>query len=499
MGRDKQISINAERLYKKLFRIPEERKLLPIFLTLLTVMTLLEFSTILFALLVLITISVSTKLIKLKFNIKRTIFLTILTLLLGFVSFKLSSSFVGSFFLFLAVFHFCSEKGFIPSAIMSSIPFLLLEPFSVPFLVISMFLFFLYLRYLDFSSRQNLSESVKSFVKFWLAEDPRFLESFLVQRSELFEGRVRCLRIGNAKLISTDFHPGPFRNVGGSKLVEVLDSPDSVYLHSPSSHTRDPVAEEDVIVIKKAIECGEEKISAMRPFEIEGKNFRIFCFPFDRTKLIFVSGKYRIDDFIIQSPHFVVDCHNANFYGQLNTDELEEIRELVAIAEKIETDCVVLKSSFVKIDFNTESIVHYVAAILLDYGDERFAVVVFDSNNVKLEFRKKVEQEFFRLGYRAIVCSTDNHTKTGTRLRESYKPAGACREDYKALEKLVEKCKNLSLSEAETFYSERRVKVRVLGKILEEFEKVEKKANLYIAVFLLLISVNLMLPLAKVI
>lgn len=491
--------MRTERIYKKLFKIPEEKKLIPAFFALLLVMSLLDFSAILFTALVLVTIVISIKLIGLKFNTRRVLFLTMLISLLGFVSLKAFGSFSGSFFLLLTVFHFCSERGLLPSVLVSSIPFLILEPFSAPIIMISAFLFFLYLRSLNWGLDLNLREYVESFVRFWLTNDPRALERTLAKDSELFEGRVRCMKIGDVKLISTDFHPGPFRNLGGSKLIELIDSPDSLYLHSPSTHTRDPATEEDVMIIKNALRCSSEKIVAMKPFTIEGKNFSVFCFPFDKIKLLFVSGKKRIDDFIVNSPNFVVDCHNANFYGELSEEEVEEIAELVDRAEKIESERTDLKYGFLKIYFSSDSIVNYVAVLLLDYGTAKFAIVVFDSNNVELEFREKVEQKFSQIGYKTIVCSTDNHLKTGTKVRESYKPAGACREDYEVLDKLLEKCKKLELTKAELSYSETKVEVRVLGKILETLKKVEERANLYITVLFLLIFTNLFLPIAKLI
>lgn len=499
MGRDQQVSINAERLYRKLFKTPEEKKLLPSFLFLLLLSSLFEPSAILFTALILLTIFASKMLLGLKFNLRRTLFLTILVLLLGLISTRISGSFSGAYFLFLAVLYFCSEKDLFSISLVSSIPFLVVEPSSAPFVALSALLFFLYLQLLKSGVDIDLNNYVRGFVRFWLTEDPRYLESVLARDSEEFEGRVRCLRIGNARIISTDFHPGPFRDLGGAKLVEALDFPDSIYLHSPSSHERDPVSEEDVVAIRSAVECGTQKLSAMKAFEIEGEKFKVYCFPFDKIKLIFVSGKHRIDDFVVQSRNFVVDCHNANFFGSLSAEEIEEIRELVRRAEGIEGERATVKSGFVKIEFSSESVVRYVSAILLDYGSERFAIVVFDSNNVDLDFRREVELKFSQLGYKAIVCSTDNHRKTGVKVRESYKPAGSCSEDREALERLIEKCRSTALAEATFFYGERKVRVRVLGSILEKLGKVEKRVERYIALFFFLVFLCLLLPFARVI
>ncbi|MEM4473313.1 MAG: DUF2070 family protein [Archaeoglobaceae archaeon] len=497
MGRDKETVMNAENLYKKLFVLPGIQKTLAAFAISTIVLSILDFRNLIFIISLILTIFAARFLIALKFNLKRTLFLTTLISLLGFLSFLISGSFSGVFFLFLAVLYFCSEKGIISSAIISSIPFLILEPNSIPFLTISSLLFFLYTRYLD-STNFRLKEYIRSFIWFWLTNNPRFVESALKKDSKSFEGRIRCLSVGEIKLISTDFHPGPFRNIGGARLVNMLNFPDSVYLHSPTSHERDPVSEEDVVKIKNALKCGGEILKAKKPFKVDGKNFNIFCFPFDKIKLIFVSGKNRIDDFSINSSDFIVDCHNANSYGNLSFEEVKEIEELVKIAEKIDSEIVEIKSAFVKINAESESIVNYVSALLIEC-EEKFAIVVFDSNNVELEFRKLVEKRFEEIGFKAIVCSTDNHSKTGVRLKESYKPAGSCADDYKILDELIEKCKNLKLEKREFRYSESRVNVRVLGDTLKKLEKVLERSNAFIRLFLFLIAINFFIPLAKII
>lgn len=487
-----------EKIYGKLFVLPGIRAVLGFFLIIILVLYIIEIKMLVFATLLLLTVFASQKLIGLKFDLKRSLFLTGLISILSLLSYKMFGTFSGPFFLLLAVFHFCSERGFIFSALASSVPFLLLDPSSIPFLILSSVLFYIYLLYLDFGWNFGLRKYVESFVKFWLTNDPSFVESTLKKDSVEFEGKIRCLKIGEARLISTDFHPGPFRNIGGAKLIDFLDSPNSVYLHSPTTHKRNPVSLEDVLKIKEAIRCDGTFLKPKKPFELKSKNFKIFCFPFDKKRLIFVSGKNRIDDFEVESENFIVDCHNANFYGNLSHEEIEEIRNLIRIAEEKETEFVEAKSAFIKVYAGSESIVNYISAILLDYG-EKFAIVVFDSNNVDLSFRRKVEQEFARIGFKAVVCSTDNHSKTGVKLREAYKPAGGCEKDYELLEALLEKCRLAKLEKCDFMYSENRVKVKVLGDVLKIFENVSEKSDRYIRIFLLLIILNFFIPLVKII
>jgi len=283
-------------LSRKLFVLPGVEILAVLYSILAVISFIFELRAFLFLLILTATIVLAIKLLKLRFNAKRVLFLSILVSTLSFLSFAISGSFSGSFFLLLAVIYFCSERGLVPSVITSSIPFLILEPMSIIVLILSTALFFAYLRILSISiGNSTLREFVESFVKFWLTNNPEYAEEILKKNAEIFKGRLRCLKFNDFKFIATDFHPGPFRNVGGARLVNILNSPDSVYLHSPTSHERDPVSEDDLRIIRDALKFEFTEIFPMKPFKLESENFKILCFPFDKIKLILVSGKRRID------------------------------------------------------------------------------------------------------------------------------------------------------------------------------------------------------------
>ncbi|MCS7143696.1 MAG: DUF2070 family protein [Archaeoglobaceae archaeon] len=479
-------------LSKNLFILPKVKILAVFYATIAIISLFISFQAFLFLIILTATIFCSIPLLRLRFNLRRVLFLSILVSTLSLLSFVVSGIFAGSFFLFLAVMHFCSERGFIPSTFVSAIPFLALQPSSIFALLLSAFLFYIYLRFMNVRiGNSSMREFVESFVKFWLTNEPRYAEEILIKNSDIFEGRVKCLRLNDFKLISTDFHPGPFRNVGGAKLVDLLESPNSVYLHSPSSHDRNPVSEEDLIRIRDALRCEGVELAPMKPFELESENFRVFCFPFDKIKLIFVSGKRRLDDFILDSKNFVVDCHNANFFGDLETEEVREIETVVRKAENIISEPLsAVKGSFLKISAETESISKYISAILLDYGFSKYAIIVFNSNNIDPDFRELVERRFRELGFRAIVCSTDNHSKTGLKVKESYKPAGGCKDDFEFLEKLVEKTKTVEFETLSLRYGESLVRVRILGSVREKIENLAGRAGKYIYLFFILIFLS---------
>ncbi len=479
-----------ESLYYKLFSIPRPGVMFTISLLLALSLSLVDTKLFMLWVGVFLTALILTKIAELWFDVKRISFLAILISAISLPAVVLKGNIAASSFLLFITMYFCSGKKGLSIAL-SALPYLAIEPSfaTLTVLILSALMLLLYLRFLDVDvGAVNVREFVESFVPFWLTSKASYIEDFLVKRSEKLVGRVRCLSVGDASVISTDFHPGPFRNVGGARLVRELSSGSRIYLHSPTSHAKNPVSANDVAEIARSVKCSEIILKPLKPFIISGENFDVYCFPFDRVRVIFVSGKRHIDDFIAVSEHFVVDCHNAYEAGyDPGEREITEILELVKLAERTESyEVGTVKSSFVKLEVETESICNYVAALLLEFDGVRYAVIVFDANNIDLKFRKYIESAFEKIGYRAIVASTDNHEKTGIRAKLSYKPAGGCDEDWKIAERLIEKCRDAELEKVEFRYSEGNVEVRVMGeRMLKDSEiAASEKAAPLIAKFL---------------
>lgn len=489
-----------ESLYYKLFSIPKPQIMLTASLSAALLLSVVNAAILRLWIAIFLVSLAGVKIAGIKFDLKRVSFLAIFISLISFSSIILGGNVASSSFLLYLTYYFCSEKKLL-SLPLSVVPYIATDPSinTAEVLIVSAVLLGIYLKLLGTRvGIVRIRDFVESFVLFWLTSKADYMEKFLLRHSEEFEGKVRCLNIGDISLISTDFHPGPFRNVGGAKLVGMLtggkgrkgrrDKDRRVYLHSPTSHARNPASEEDVLKITREIECSGEPLKPFKPFKVEGEKFDVYCFPFDNLKLLFVSGKEHIDDFIINSSNFVVDCHNA-YESDYDPDykEVEEIRHLINLAENGNFSKVGrFKYGFVKKEVESESICNYVAALLLEFDDERYAIVVLDSNNIELRFREHVEKLFAGIGYRAIIVSTDNHEKTGIRAKQSYKPAGGCEKDWKIAEELAENCRNVELKDGEWRYSEKSVRVRVMGeKLLRDSEiAAREKAAPLIANFL---------------
>ncbi len=401
--------------------------------------------------------------------------------------------------LFAATLYFCSERRRV--SLLTPAIYAIADP-AIETLAISSLslpLFAVYLRILDFSvGRINIRRFLESFILHWLSGDAKPLEDFFEHIAKPRRGRVTCIKVGDARLVTTDFHPGPFRNVGGAKLVEALSTGTAAYLHSPTSHEWNPVSEAEVEKIRAAIACDGVKLRPGRPFSLSGERFDVFCLPFDAMRLIFVSGRRAIDDFSIRSSNVVVDCHNAHEAGyEPGVADVEEIESLVRAAEAADFEEVsAVQSAFVKLEADTESICGYVAALLLDYGSRKYAIVVFDSNNVRRDFRDFVAASFAKLGYEAIIASTDNHAKTGVRAKTSYKPAGDCEEDWRIVEKLVDLCRNAEFKPANFTFSQKIVEVKVFGDVIEQAREASRYSGRLIATFLALNAIVFLLSIS---
>jgi putative membrane protein len=405
----------------------------------------------------------------------------------------------GSFFLFLSVLYFCSESNLPASSLYSMAIFLMFSPTpqTITACLVSTLIFAIYLKLMDRNvGIFNIKRFVKSFVLFWLTSSPVYIENALLSVSERKKGKVRCLRIGDAKLVSSDFHPGPFRNVGGATLIEEIRKRGAVYLHSPATHTSNPASRGDVQKILSSIDCESQTLFPMKPFRVESDNFEVVCLPFDKLRVYLVGGKERIDDFTIESGEvdFIVDCHNAHSKSDfdMSKNDIEEIKKLIEKSRKVNCTPTKFKYGFLREEFSSDSICTGIDVLLLDYCEEKYALIVFDSNNVNLKFRKFVEKRLREHGYIPIVASTDNHEKTGIRVKFSYKAAGDDERDWEAFENVIKKIESIKLAEAECSYGEREVEINVMGEtFFRDSEAAARKySGLYITIFLFSLALS---------
>jgi len=426
------------------------------------------------------TLTVLRFVLKMHLNVRRILLYVLFTLVTILALNTISESLIGknalvqifTSFVAVSIFHFVSERKF---AFTIALPFSML--ITKDFRGYSLIGFALGLAYLLYLNRNirgfNVSEYFKSFLLSWLSDDPQHFERVLEKNGRIFKGWVKRLNIGDLTLVTTSFHPGPMRNIGGSKLVGRVFSNNAVYLHSPTGHELNPVSGKDVekiIATLQSIPKGK-KLEPMKPFDIEGRKFLLRVFPFEDFRLMFVIGKECIDDLPYELNDFagrfgesiVVDSHNA--YCKRFKADVSELKYLIEKAFEIETEQTGLRYTFKSYRLETQTICGNVVVILLDYKDEKHAIVVIDGNNINIDFRKRLEGLCSEWGYKATIVTTDNHSKTGIQAKVGYKPVGFDERDEHLFDILEDCFKSAEFVDCDgVFFEKKKVDVKVVGK-----------------------------------
>ena len=510
-----------ERVYSKVFTIPKKR--ISVTLGIVTIVfASLQYGLareffarryIALGLILIILILILGRTIKLAFNSRRTFFLALLILIsieiFDFIAFhfgtpyliSLTPALISSFL--TIILYFLSEANEDRVYAVSLIMILLIYPFNyrysfdapsrLDFYILTLtyifiasvgvFLGYLYIRFLDRDFGFNLKDLLRSFTLFWLTSNPAYVEKELDGTGMIKEGWIRCLSIGNVKIISDSFHPGPFGNVGGAKLVKrILDMGNTMYLHSASTHGENIVSGEEAEKLMDSITCNCKELRAMKPYEVESKKFKITVFPFDNFRLMIVSGKNAIDDIPPEVQEFadkfgdilVCDAHNSYKKGyDVTPDEVEEIKSLIEKATGIETEESTVMYSFSKRKVDTTNICRYLALLILDYEGEKYAVFMIDSNNIEKTFRLRVERFLEDKKVKAIVISPDDHAKTGILPKLGYEPAGADKSDVRAVFDFLKEIDFKNIKEkGKISYCKKDVKAKVIGSAF--FENLER-------------------------
>jgi len=500
-----------EKFYSKLFSTPKEivsTSVLAISIILASILNgyasffMLRYVS--FAVTTFLTLLLIQKPIKLAFNRKRLLFLVMAVLTFIEIFDLLFVHIFGKDLIILSpacltalltiVFYFTSEASVLGCVLSSLLLSAMLYPFSYVFSfkvvhrtlaysitsLLGTFLGGVYLKFLDKDyDFFNVRRYLKAFLLFWLTCNPEYFERELKKIGENFVGWVKCIRIGSAKLVTTSFHPGPLRNIGGGRLVETLMERDGVmYLHSPVGHELNPVDFESVKKISDALNCDKLKLEPRRPFELEGENYILRVFPFDKVRLMILIGKNMSDDLPFElnglvGEDMLVEAHSAHdpnfdFEGVLN-----EIRDLIEKSKDIDSERAELKYFFRRIRRETRNICGWIALLLLDYGMERHAILMLDGNNVDLNFRRELESYLLSKGFVPTIVSTDNHSKTAVSPKIGYKPVGADDEDRRVVyDFLKSTLSNVKFERCDVYYGYNEVEVKVMGKTF--FELVEK-------------------------
>ncbi len=531
-----------EKYYLKTFRTPKKWQLL----SLLLLFLLVPFKNIFIVLMTFVfTLSFITVLILLNkarilvgLNSNRVLLVTLILVLTGVVLFLLSNNVMMFFlspaalaYLLLLTTFFTSEMDYRNVLLFGTVLIFFFLPFTILIMFIfkfstTQYLFFthvyictgfsgllmghFYLEYLNKSTNTSIRfrELLRGFILTWFTNIPLYSEKELKKYSTMVKGWIKVIQTNCSSLITTSFHPGPFRNVGGSTLVNSVLSLNnsSMYLHSPTNHTLDPATKDDVskIVnkIKHMMNSSEfTEIKPFKPFEVCGKKYKLWVFPFDKLLLIIIDGKLAIDDLppnlteIAESTFkkdvMLIEGHNAfsaNF--KFDLEDINEIKDLFkSCLSKITREHVKVKCYFAKEKISSKNICGYIAILFLKYGDDIYALLMIDGNNIDISTKNKLLKKFKDL--KLIIVTTDNHSKTGITPRVKYCPIND--DDLPKIIGFIRKAlKYLKFVDTKLFYLKSDIYVNVLGEnFFRQLESIVKSNGFrFFILFIFLLILN---------
>jgi len=330
-------------------------------------------------------------------------------------------------------------------------------------------------------SNAQLFKLGKKFFNYWLTGNSEVFEQELLKLSKLSEiiiyniiftsneNKVKCV------ITIPYVHPGPFRNIGSSSLPYLLiDSISSklscpvIVLHGACDHTLDLVSRREAEEMAKNL---SEHLLSESSTEILLSHFAslsnngivlYYTSIIDSSQkknfsknIVFVEDNSGLIDDIphslqssLSEKALLIDCHSS-FTEKTSSQDINSVllkaltrvlEERLKPSETLSVGSSSIRSPEIFYLTKGEICEGGLSALVLDYGTEKILIVVYDSNNIVLSVRKKL-QEHLREKYgfsKVIICSTDTHRYTGHIKGRGYSPLGE-KTDLNTIISLTEK------------------------------------------------------------
>ncbi|MEM1615896.1 MAG: DUF2070 family protein [Pyrobaculum sp.] len=360
-----------------------------------------------------------------------------------------------------------------------------------------------------------------SFLYATFSEDDVIEDAFR-QLAKVEKVPLHLYRVGDSVVVVSDFHPGPFRHIGGGMLVDVLTREVErlgyrlVFLHGVGSHERDPVTKQTlnriVDAVKQALEYSKngEPPRGIMPRQVVVGDVKVTGLSLGAPPYLAVVGRVAsasddiplwVADRVDPGLFLLVDAQNK-FDGEVRWRD-EDVVSLAEVLKQLHESAVcksfqvgIGKADASRLDpLGLEIGPGGVSAIVSVCDGVRSLLVVFDGNNLHAGLYRAIVEEYTKRGYAVVeVATTDTHRATGVGLGRGYRIVGE-RLDHGAV---------LGLVDAAVRDAERRlgphgvsylrvvVEAEVLG--AKGFRKIQHAVSMYKRVGLLVASVIFLLP-----
>ncbi|MGC9050191.1 DUF2070 family protein [Pyrobaculum sp.] len=355
-----------------------------------------------------------------------------------------------------------------------------------------------------------------SFIYAVFAEDDVLEDAF----REL--GRVEAVPLhvytigGRHVVVVSDFHPGPFRHIGGGMLVDYLNSEIEkmgyrfTFLHGVGSHERDPVTSNSVRRIVDAVKSALGSMHngspplGVRPVKLEIGDVKVVGFSIGAPPHLAIVSRVESasDDIptwvgrrVDAGEYVLVDAQNK-FDGAVHWEEEDVVSLSRGLKALHETNvCRSFRIGVGKAYAQHLDPLGYeigpagISAIVNDCDGARGLLIVFDGNNLDSALYEQLVKIYEARGYEVVeVVTTDTHRATGVGLGRGYRIVGE-RIEHSRIVELVEKAVSeaeRSLAPLPVAYKRVEVVAEVLGeegfRRIQDTVRIYKKVGLVIAV-----------------
>lgn len=378
-----------------------------------------------------------------------------------------------------------------------------------------------------------------------------FLDAFMLDRTGLLEAILKALSIRNdievrtlsfkgndqkGIVIAPLIHPGPFGDLGSSKLPTKIatqflgEKVFPVVFHTPTSHDKDLILKKDCERVMQEIHTmeGGEVTNLAGPVVVKKRGaITVSCQIFDNVPLVVITRSpiptEDLPDFVNDicmekikekgyNDGIIVDAHNVMDTKYTELSELDRANILDALTdalEEIEREGPgKLYAGFANVKLENYTVVEGIGdggimALVTEVKNQKGAFVAIDGNNMMVGLREKIQEALRKSGYSPCeITTTDTHIVTGHSTGESYFPLGKAIPEGVLIDKIMAAVKEADSRKAECLvkFSKRKVdNVYLLGnkgienlwRVTDKTIKVAKKRAAALVVLLVGIGVVL--------
>jgi len=330
---------------------------------------------------------------------------------------------------------------------------------------------------------------------------------------------------GRHVVVVSDFHPGPFRHIGGGMLVDILNREVEklgftfTFLHGVGSHERDPVSQHAVSKIVNAVKDALHYMqdgapaSGVAPTKVVVGDVKLVGFSLGTLPHLAVVS--RVDSATDDIPLWVARRVEGGMYvlvdAQNRFDGVVRWREadVENLAEAIKALHEAPRCGSFEIGVGKASAEHIdplgleigpagVSAIAVTCDGRRGLLIVFDGNNLDGQLYDELVKRYGSRYDVVEIATTDTHRSTGVGFGKGYRVVGERLSHRRILEVAdrAVKAAEASLGPHRVSYRRLEVEAEVLGEL--GFQRIQRAVRVYKRVGALIVFVIFVLPLVVI-